>query len=58
MRQKYFFYRIGLSIGISTLQYAEGFLFLRALSSRTGFNTPRPSFPRERVRGLRETSEK
>ena len=37
-----FFFRIGFSIGISTLQYIEGFLFLRALFSRVGFKAPRP----------------
>ena len=41
-----YFYRVGLSIGISTLQYLEDFfIFLQALSSRIGFNAPRPSFP-------------
>ena len=45
MHRQDFFDRVGLSIGISTLQCLEGFLFLRALSSRIGFNAPRPSLP-------------
>ena len=38
------FYRAGLSIGNSNLEFARDFSFLRAPSSRIGFNAPRPSY--------------
>ena len=53
-----YFFRVGLSIGISTLQYLEAFFFFER-SLRGSASMPfalRPCLPRrERVRGLRET---
>ena len=63
MRRKYIFFRVGLSIGISTMQHLTFFLLMFERSLRGSASTPlalrSPCLPRrERVRGLRETSDK
>ena len=61
MRRKYIFYRVGLSIGISTLLNLEGFFFFERFlrgSASTPLALRSPCLPRrERVRGLRDKRE-
>ena len=42
MRRKYFFYRVGLSIGISTLQYLEGFVISSSALFEDRLQRPTP----------------